>query len=189
MLLGIGHPLHDRCDVKTIRSFALVVIAVASLLFGCESVAQYSGDGKFLDNGPAAATDRYVLEFGSVSLRKAGSTTFRFKNLPRENFVVGLELSTPEGSKLDQSTINPVIEVLLTESGTPLITKTARLSEWTWSVLSPGNRAFVYGREKPSTYFDPVPGKEYQLVFRVQEPDHGRANYTASLVAKSGGWK
>lgn len=173
--------IRDRC--------ALVAMAAVLLLLGCESVAQYSGDGKLIDNGRTAATDRYVLDLGSVSLSKAGSTTFNFKNLPKENFVIGLELRAPEGSKLDEQTINPVIEVSLTENGTPLVTKAAPLKEWTWSVLSPGNRAFVYGREKPNTYFDPVPGKNYQLTFRVRQPDQGSANYTASLVAKSGGWK
>lgn len=190
MLLGIGHHLQNRCTMKTIRGCcALAVMAGALFSLGCESVAQYSGDGKLIDNGRTAATDRYVLDLGSVSLKTAGSTTFKFKNLPKENFVVGLELRAPEGSKLDPSTINPVIEVSLTENGTVLITKAAQLREWTWSVLSPGNRAFVYGREKPSTYFDPVPEKDYQLTFRVRQPDHGSANYTASLVAKSGGWK
>ena len=176
--------------MRTMRRLcALVGMAIALFTLGCDSVAQYSGDGKLVDNGPTAATDRYVLDLGSVSLRKPSSTTFKLKNLPKENFVVGLELRAAKGSKLDQSTITAVIEVSLKQNGIPLITREAQLSEWTWSVPAAGNQAFVYGRERPSTYFDSVPGKDYELTFRVQQPDRGSANYTASLVAKSGGWK
>jgi hypothetical protein len=190
MLLGIGHQRQDRCNMKIIRSRGVVVVTAAALFsLGCESAAQYSGDGKLVDNGRAAVTDRYVLDLGSVSLKKTGSATFRFKNLPKENFVVGLELRAPEGSNLNGSSINPTIEVSLTENGVLLIEKAGKLSGWTWSIQSPGSRAFVYGRENPSTYFDSVPGKDYQLTFRVRDPDQGKAKYTAFLVAKSGGWK
>jgi hypothetical protein len=152
-------------------------------------VAQYSGDGRLIDNGPRAATDRYVVDLGPVSLKAPGTATFRFKNLPKENFVVGFEVRAPDGSKLDPSEISPMVSIALLEDGKAIITKDARLSEWTWSVRSPGDSAFVYGRQKPDTYFDAAPGKTYELVFRVKEPDRSSVNYTASLVAKSGGWK
>lgn len=171
------------------RFWILALAATSVIAAGCESVAQYSGDGKLIDNGPRAATDRYVVDLGSVSLRTPGTATFKFRNLPGENFVIGFELQAPSGSKLDQTAITPVVSVLLKEDGKPLVSKEGRLSDWTWSVKSPGDRAFVYGREKPDTYFDALPGKDYELILQVKQPDRASTNYTASLVAKSGGWK
>jgi hypothetical protein len=42
---------------------------------------------------------------------------------------------------------------------------------------------------RPSTYFTPVPGKNYELTLSIKGADHRDADYTAALVAKSGGWK
>jgi hypothetical protein len=171
------------------RYWMSALLAVSLITTGCESVAQYSGDGRLIDNGPRAATDRYVIDLGSISLKTPGTKTFKFKNLPKENFVIGFELQAPPGSKLDQTAIAPVVSMALRQDGKPVVSKEGTLTEWTWSVRTPGDRAFVYGREKPDTYFDAVPGKDYELIFHVKEPDRGSANYTASLVAKSGGWK
>lgn len=165
------------------------MLAISLIAVGCDSVAQYSGDGKLIDNGPSAATDRYVLDLGPVSLKTPTSATFKLHNLPKENFVIGVELRGPGGSVVDQGAITPVVSIALLEDGKALVTKEAKLSEWTWSIHSPGNYAFVYGRGQPGTYFTPMPGKSYELTFRVKEPDHGSVNYVASLVAKSGGWK
>jgi hypothetical protein len=150
-------------------------------------VAQYAGDGRLTDKGPSAATDRYVLDLGQVSLKAPTSATFKMKNLPKTEFVVGIELRSP--TKLDQASVNSMVGVTLLEDGKAIISKEAKLSEWTWSIHSPGNYAFIYGREQPSTYFTPIHGKNYELALRVKEPDRGNANYTAALVAKSDGWK
>lgn len=167
----------------------LLALAILLAPIGCDSVVQYSGDGKLIDNGRSAATDRFILDLGPVPLKAPTSATFRLKNLPKENFVIGIELRAPENSKIDQSSLSAVVSIDLLEDGKSIVAKDAKLSEWTWSVHSPGNYAFIYGREKPGTYFDPMPGKEYKLTFRVKEPDSGSAEYIASLVAKSGGWK
>lgn len=172
-----------------VRRCIFALLAVTSIASGCESVAQYSGDGRLIDNGPRAATDRYVLDLGPISLKAPGTATFRFRNLPKENFVLGIELRAPEGSKLDPSAISPMVSIALLEDGKAIIAKDAKLSEWTWSIRSPGDSAFAYGRQKPDTYFDAAPGKTYELVIRVKEPDRSSVSYTASLVAKSGGWK
>jgi hypothetical protein len=166
----------------------LVAVALVTALAGCDTVAQYAGDGRLTDNGASAATDRYVLDLGQVSLKAPTSATFKMKNLPKTEFVLGIELRSPT-SKLEQKAINPTIAITLLEDGKAIISKEAKLSDWTWSIHSPGNYAFVYGREQPSTYFTPAPGKNYELALRVKEPDRGNANYTAALVAKSGGWK
>lgn len=170
------------------KIFAAVAISLLAALAGCDSVAQYSGDGRLTDNGPSAATDRYVLDLGQVSLKAPVSAKFKLKNLPKTDFVVGIELRSPS-SKLEEGAVNPVVAIALTEDGKPIITKEAKLSEWTWSIHSPSNYAFVYGREQPATHFTPTPGKNYELTLQVKEPDRTNVNYTAALVAKSGGWK
>ncbi len=170
---------------KTFPVFAVFLIAA---LAGCDIVAQYTGDGRLTDNGPSAAADRYVLDLGTVSLKTPASTTFKLKNLPKTDFVVGIELRSPT-SKLEQGAVNAEVSIALMEDGKAIIAKEAKLSEWTWSVHSPGNYVFVYGREQPTTHFTPTLAKNYELTLRVKEPDRGNANYTASLVAKSGGWK
>lgn len=169
------------------RSLALT-IALVGALAGCDTVAQYSGDGRLTDKGPTAATDRYVLDLGQVSLKAPTSASFKMKNLPKTEFVVGIELRSPT-SKLEQASVNPTVGITVLEDGKAIVSKEAKLSEWTWSIHSPGNYAFVYGREQPSTYFTPTPGKSYELMLRVKDADRGNANYTAALVAKSGGWK
>lgn len=175
--------------MSSMRRKTFLMIAMSLMAVGCDSVAQYSGDGKLIDNGPAAATDRYVIDLGPVSLKAPMSATFKLQNLPKENFVIGIELRAPAGSRATQGEITPVVSIALLEDGKALVTKEAKLDEWTWSVHSPGDYAFVYGRGQPGTYFTPIAGKRYELTFRVKEPDRGSANYTASLVAKSGGWK
>lgn len=168
--------------------FPLVAVSLIAALAGCDTVAQYSGDGRLTDKGPGAATDRYVLDLGSVSLKVPASATFKLKNLPKTDYVVGIELRSPT-SKLEQSAVNPVVSLVLTEDGKMILAKEARLSDWTWSIHAPGNYAFVYGREQPTTHFTPTPGKNYELTLRVKEPDRSSVNYTAALVAKSAGWK
>jgi hypothetical protein len=170
---------------KKLLAFA---VSLAALLAGCDTVAQYSGDGRLTDKGPTAATDRYVLDLGQVSLKAPTAATFQLKNLPKAEFVVGIEFRSPS-SKIEQASINPMVGITLVEDGKMIISKEARLSDWTWSIHSPGNYAFVYGRDQPSTYFTPASGKNYELTLRVKEPDRSNVNYTAALVAKSGGWK
>ena len=48
--------------------FTILAISLFEILTGCDAVAQYAGEGRFIDNGPSAATDRYVVDLGPVSL-------------------------------------------------------------------------------------------------------------------------
>lgn len=170
------------------KAFAVLIISLFAMLTGCDTVAQYAGDGRLIDNGPSAATDRYVLDLGPISLKTPASSTFKLKNLPKTDFVVGIELRSPS-AKIEQGSISAMVALSVTEDGKMIVSKEAKLSDWTWSIHSPGGYAFVYGREQPATYFTPIPGKNYELTIRVKEPDRGSSNYTAVLVAKSGGWK
>lgn len=173
-------------------TFLIFAISLIAAVVGCNPMAQYTGDGKLTDLGPSAATDRYVLDLGPIPLKTPTSMTFKLTNLPKEEFVIGIEIRLPasSGGKIDPDSINPVVSLtLLGEDGKALITKEGKLSDWTWSIHSPGSNAFVYGRGESETYFTPVPGKRYELILNVKQPDRSTVSYTALLVAKSGGWK
>ena len=170
----------------------IVTAVPIALLSGCYQVSHYSGDGQLIDNGPFAATDRYVLNLSPVDLTQRGKKTFRMANLPEANFVTGFEISVaPEDrAAIEQRLTNPTVSLELSETaGKVLFSKASALDAWTWSVPSQGRQAFVYGSGEPGTYFNAVPGTEYTLTLSVLEPDRSRSRYATRLVAKSGGWK
>ncbi|HEY6241489.1 MAG TPA: hypothetical protein VIW78_11700, partial [Burkholderiales bacterium] len=70
-------------------AFAASVLA----LVACDDAANYRGDGKLIDNGLFAATDRYVLELAPARLETAGSTSYQIENLPGREFVLGIKLT------------------------------------------------------------------------------------------------
>lgn len=159
---------------------------------GCYRVSHYSGNGQLIDNGSLAATDRYVLNLGSIDLTQRGTKTFRIANLPEASFVTGIEISVvPEDrTVIEKQRVNPTISLELSGPGAKvLFSKKSTLDTWTWSVPADGHRAFVYGRGEPGTYFNALPKIEYMLTLTVLEPDHSQSKYTALLMAKSGGWK
>lgn len=169
----------------------MAAIPVA-FLFGCYQVSHYSGDGQLIDNGSAAATDRYVLNLGPIDLTQPGTKTFRLANLPEVNFVTGVEISIASGDRATNATPrpNPVISLELSGSdGKVFFTRKSALDAWTWSVPASGLPAFVYGREEPRTHFNAASKTTYTLTLNVLEPDRSQAKYTARLMMKSGGWK
>jgi len=170
------------------KAFFAVAFSLGAALAGCDIVAEYSGDGRLIDNGPSAATDRYVLDLGPISLKESTSSRFKLKDLPKTDFVIGIELRS-SSSKIEHGSLNPVVAIALLEDGKTILSKEGMLSDWTWSIHSPSNYGFVYGRNNSPTHFTPRPGKNYELVFTVKEPDRAAANYTTGLVAKSAGWK
>ena len=174
------------------RLFGFVTIAITLTTVGCYDVTQYSGDGKLVDHGSSAAMDRYVLNLGAVDLSQTGAKSYRLRNLPETNFVVGLEIKVPAADRalLDKKAIGGLISLELTGAGgAVLFAKKAAPSNWTWSVPAGGDKAFVYGKDKLGTYFNASPTGEYVLTFHVLEPDQDKHKYTASLLAKSSGWK
>ena len=163
-------------------------LLLAAALTGCVAASQYSGDGRLVDNGAGAATDRYVLDLGAISLTNPGSTTYTLAGLPSTDFVVGIELRG-SASNVESGSINPTVAMVLTDGSKTVMSKKASLRDWTWSIHAPGNYAFVYGREQASTNFTPSPGKRYKLTVTTEQPDRSAVNYQAALVAKSAGWK
>lgn len=177
-------------NVTQTRRHFVVIVAIVALLSGCP-MTKYSGDGVFLDNGPGAATDRYVLDLGPIDLTQRARRTVRLAGLPKGNFVVGIQIkAAADPALIGKRLPNPTVSLSLSESSDGLIfSKEAPLGTWTWSVPAADDAAFVYGRERPSTYFDAASGAEYMLSIDVVEPDQSGSRYVAVLVAKSGGWK
>ena len=166
-------------------------LAVA-LNTGCYGGSSYSGDGHLTDNGPLAATDRYVLDLGPIDLTQPGKKHFRIANLPEVNFVVGVEISVAPQDQVvvEKQLINSVLSLELSESaGETLVAKKAALNTWTWSVPAEGHQAFIYGREKQATYFNARAKTKYVLTLNVLEPDRSQSKYSSQLKMKSGGWK
>ena len=174
-----------------VRSFLIVIMPVV-LLSGCNDVTEYSGDGQLIDNGPGAATDRYVLKLGNIDLSQRGTKTYRIANLPETSFVTGIKITVEheDRASVEKRAVNPTIRLELSDvSGEAVFKNESKLDTWTWSVPANEPLAFIYVREKQGTYFHPHPETEYTLVLTVLEPDASQTKYTASLLAKSGGWK
>jgi hypothetical protein len=114
-------------------------------------------------------------------------------NLPREEFVLGVLVTRPANVNAflgDSRPLQAVVEVVLSDgNGKVLMRRRAPLKEWTWSVPSTNEYAFIYGKEGEPTYFTPPSRTDLQLSVRVSEPDAASDQYSPKLIAKSGGWK
>ena len=172
-----------------VRRAALAALVLA--LSGCDAAESYRGDGKLVDNGLFAATDRYVLDLGPAALERANTTTYRIENLPNEEFVFGIRVTRPGPgpSLMNGSSILAVVALeLMDRDGAILMRREGPLNEWTWNVPSTGDWAFAYGRENPSTYFTPGRGP-LRLTLTVLRPDPNATVYAPRIVATTGGWK
>ncbi len=176
----------SKLQIPFLAAVTIVMIA------GCYKPSDYSGDGQLVDNGPSAAKDRYVLTLGPVDLSHQATKTYRIKNLPKEYFVAGIEITfAPEDIyAIEKREVSPAIMLeALGPNREVIFTKKGRLDEWTWSFSSGDSYTFIYGRDEQRTYFQPQSNVEYKLTISVLEPDPSQLNYTAVLLAKSGGWK
>lgn len=172
-------------------------ILLLTVMSRCHSQSPYAGDGLLTDRGPFVATDRYVLDLGPIILDKQGTFAYRLNNLPEVSFVIGIEIDVlPKNrERIESHSVNPNLFIeLLGPQGEPLIRNQSSLITWTWSTVAQGSTAqgstaFIYRRDEPSTFFVPLANKEYGLRITVVRPDDSGAQYTARLLAKSGGWK
>ena len=182
-----------KCYEMSLMMRSLLLIVMSSLLLaGCYKVSEYSGDGELIDNGISAATDRYVLNLGVIDLSQSGTKSYRIANLPEVSFVAGIEISVVEKDRaiIEKRSVNPTILLELSDvKGEVVFAEKSKLTSWAWSVPVNESRAFIYTREQPGTYFQSLLQSEYTLMLTVLEPDTSKLNYTASLLAKSGGWK
>jgi hypothetical protein len=169
-----------------IRLPSTALVAAALVVLGaCSHADNYKGDGVLIDRGPLAATDRYILELGSVDLSKEGRHKFRVEGLPAEEFVVGLLV----GTEIRAQTLSPTLEIRLTDqAGAVIFSRRGTLAEWTWSETAHEPEAFVYARNPNGSFFQPPVTGEQILEISVSNP-LAMGPMEARLVAKSGGWK
>ncbi len=168
-----------------------VSLSMAGLILigSCAEKSSYSGDGRLIDNGVTAPDHRYVIEVGKVDLARVGSATFKMAGLPRNYFVVGLQI--PAGalsaSGHRDSPADVSLEVVR-EQGSMVALVIAPLREWTWSNPRHETAAFVYLRESARSYFDSFTEHRYLVKVTVNVPDPSIPAGTL-IVLKSAGWK
>jgi hypothetical protein len=163
--------------------------ATAMLLVACQKSVDYAGDGRLIDHGPAAAENRYVIEAGPVDLSRKGTANFKMTGIPRDYFVIGLQLRGHPARAADGSVQTPAnvsIELIREDFGMVALIA-GPLRDWTWSSLETGS-AFVYQRQASRSYFDAFPEAHYRLSVTVNIPDPDIAGGSL-LVLKTGGWK
>lgn len=170
----------------------LVGVCSTILLAACYDTSEYFGDGHFTDKGISSATDRYVLSLGEVNLSAIGTKVFKIAGLPETEFVVGIEIDdrSDDQDAIDQRAIDALVSLELSHaSGQVIFRRQARLADWTWSIGVGESKAFLYQSGRAGSYFRPLRQDQYNLKLTVHQADSSRAEYTAVLMAKSGGWK
>lgn len=164
-------------------------MAALILMGSCAEKSSYSGDGRLIDNGVTAPDHRYVIEVGKVDLSQLGSATFKMAGLPRNYFVVGLQIPASAigiGEHRD-SPADVSLEVVR-EQGSMVALVIAPLREWTWSNPKHQAAAFVYLRDSARSYFDSFTEDRYLVKVTVNVPD-STIPAGALIVLKSAGWK
>lgn len=167
------------------------MVASVLALAGCDAAGSYRGDGKLIDNGILAATDRYVLELGPARLESASTSAYHIENLPDEEFVLGIKVTRPPraASFMNDRPIHVVVALeLKDQDGAIIMRREGLLDEWTWNIPATDDWAFIYGREAPSTFFNPKRGA-LRLTVAVLRPDPNATVYTPMIVARTGGRK
>lgn len=184
----------------------LVTLSVtAGICVSCAST-DFRGDGKFIDHGPFAAMDRYVVDLGPIDLTKPGKYAFSISNLPHETFIIGLEVADQEPNNSAGSRLLHTgrIHLVVENSDRKLVVDESRaLDSWTRSSSRLDTKSFLYasGREQDppkagfgikadqgwGTYFLPKAREQYQL--RVDVLEVQATSLPLRLILKGGGWK
>lgn len=198
------------------RAVAVAMFAMILLVIGCSRGLPYEGDGRFVDHGPTAALERYVLDLGPVDLSTKRGYRYLIAGLPPVEMVVGLEITAPSSDERlsDTRPIDALVEIVLVNGrDESVIHEHERLTQWTWSAsASAESRAFVYRRGDAKelsrgsgvvgferlgvradagwgSYFQPRRGERYLLTFSILEPASVGQRYSVRLHVKGGGWK
>ncbi len=138
---------------------SFVSLCLSVTIAGCARYISYSGDGRFVDNGPLMYSMRYVLDLGPIDLETHNTRTYRLSELPNAEFVVGLELVEPSpnsvrGPRPDHR--GRVRVELRTSAGAVVISENQPLSEWVWSYALGGTTSRLYLRGESKDV--PIPG-------------------------------
>ncbi len=173
------------------RFVLLGIIACGALIQVFGMPVGYSGDGRLVDNGPLAATDRYVLDLGEIDLESKSKRTYSLVNLPTTSFVVGLEIvPTTQSARMTEGLINPTLSMSMKDgSGKEVFAVASPLRLWTWSIPSTGAKAFIYHRDHPGSFVYPRSETTYALTVEVITPDKMPSPVHAKVLLKSSGLK
>ena len=161
------------------------------IVTGCNIGAPYSGDGKLIDYGISDPNHRYVLDLGSVNLGHDGQYVYSIKNLPKETFVIGLEVKVdlPNKKILDEKPFDCILKLKIEdEKGVVKVAEEANIRNWVWSGPVTGESVFIYRRGEPGTYFTPERSKTYKLTLQVTKATKQPA-YPIKLMGSTSGGK
>ncbi len=166
-------------------------VALSILVTSCNNGAAYSGDGKLIDYGMSDPNHRYVLDLGSVNLGHDGQHVYSIINLPKETFVIGLEVKVdpPNRQIFDQKPIDCILKLKIEdEKGVVKVAEEANIRNWVWSGPVTGHSVFIYRRGEPGTYFTSERGKRYKLTLQVTQATKQIA-FPVKLIGSTSGWK
>jgi len=171
-----------------------VALLVIAGLYSCVPWTKSVGDAKMIDNGPFAATDRYVVDLGHVQLGERSTRTIQLSGLPSDNFACGIEVTIPDTDWNWSSSAKPLDAVVSMRianfNDKTLFAIEAPLRDWTWNTRAGDRQVFLYRRDDPnSTYFDATHDTNYRVTVSVVEPDTRHPDLVAKITMKSGGWK
>jgi hypothetical protein len=167
------------------------ILAFLMILTSCNKGSAYSGDGKLIDNGRSDPNHRYVLDLGSVNLGQDGQYTYSIKNLPKETFIIGFEVTIDPPNKyiLDEKPIDCILKLRIEdEAGVAKVSEEANIRDWVWSGPVTGESVFIYRRGEPGTYFTPERGRTYKLTLQVSKSTKHTV-YPIKLIGSTSGWK
>lgn len=137
--------------------------------------ADYSGDGDFSDTGWTNYSGRYHLDLGDVDLSKEATQIFVLRDLPRAEFVIGIDIF--EGPGFSVSGVSPsnsaTVRLELESAGQLILSEEALLQDWV--------------RQTPASM--PMTARLYRRgeTSDVPHPSDGTSNNRAGVKA-SGGW-
>ena len=175
------------------RSYIKIFIVnfLCFTIFGCYNERNYIGDGQLIDNGPKAATDRYILDLGKIDFNKKGNHKYTMKNLPEESFGIGLFMKLDQSGKISPSHANNGhISFSLTDKNNNVISEVSSLiGDLTWSITEYEMTTHVFIYSQDMGFFKPQNRHQYTLTVSVDSPNTISSTPIPNLLMKSGGWK
>lgn len=155
---------------------------------GCSQSTTYSGDGRLVDNGPLAATDRFVLHLDEITLSGPYTAAYTMKDLPAEEFTIGFQVE-PGTVGVRNSLREVEVSMRLREGEKTVFEHQRQLGGWTWTVPAHEEWTFAYLQNGGGTTFLPKRQLSYGLTISMQPKGDFDSVKRFALVAKAGGWK
>jgi len=147
----------------------------------------YTGDGKFNDNGRRSGINRFVLNLDSFDLSDASYRTYDLKGLPEVEFICYLKLDHPlplQGSPKEFKSDKTVVEMKLVDRESVIFSESAQLKDWIWSGTVGALKSHLYTSR---TVFTPEKTKTYKLTVKTAVANSG--SLKGEIILMGGGWK